>query len=172
MIALAAVAVGSAREEARADHMACSRPALPMPRTVSIHPDTPGIESWREGMATIERASDGRVDFLEQPYGSETHVYILPSATYSDGATWVQMPCGRIESEVYAGTEPGVERFATHEMMHTLGFADHVYSWTALTQYVNAVKCAASPYRGVMSYCSMFTDAWGGDDLRLFWWWF
>jgi len=149
------------------DHMACSRPVLPMPRTVVIRPGAANPQAWRNAMAEVNYQSNGHVRFVEVGQDYEADVYILPSAT-----TWVAMPCGRIESEVYAGTDVDLNYWASHELMHTLGLADHITHSQDPSRYINPKFCPDSPYQGVMSYCTPRSQWWGANDDWLFYWWF
>ena len=147
------------------DHMACSRPELPMPRTVVIRPGAANPQAWRVAMIEINIQSGGRIQFVEVGQNYEADVYILPSST-----TWVAMPCGRIESEIYAGADVNLNYWASHELMHTLGLADHIAPGMSPSYYINPGYCGE--YVGVMSYCTPKSQWWGVDDDWLFYWWF
>lgn len=165
--------VGRAWAAGTIDHMACSRPALPMPRTVIIRP---GIDPgpWRTAMAEWNAAGaatvgSSRLRFVEVGQSYEADVYILPSTT---GRTWVDMPCGRIEAVVHVGSDVDLYAWATHELGHTLGLADYIYDGQSATGYLNPGRCPSGGYEGIMSYCYPYRHAFSPDDYNTLRWWF
>ena len=154
----------------KADHMACSRPALSWPRTVIIRPDAPNQQAWRNALAEWN-AQGSRVRFVEVAQNSEADVYIVSSYQWSDGRTWVRMPCGRTDSVVYAGTDVDLGYWAAHEMGHTLGLADHITHAQNPAGWINPKYCPAG-YDGIMSYCTPRYRWWGANDRTMLWWWF
>lgn len=153
-------------------HKACSHPVLPMPRTFSIHPGTPQASAIRAGFATVARESGYRVRFQELPYGAEVDSYVLPSSTYWIGETKVDIPCGRIESVFYVGTDADMSVWAPHEIMHTIGFPDYIEDWRDGYWFTNPGRCPSSGYVGSLSYCASRSQWWSADDDVTFWWWF
>lgn len=152
---------------------ACSHPVMIMPRTFSIMPGTPQAAAYRAGFAEVASHSGGRVRFQELPYGSEVDTYVLPSATYSTGRTWVRMPCyGDTSSIIYSGTDVSADYWAAHEIMHTLAIADYIQDGADATGYINPGRCPSSGYVGVVSYCAVRSQWWGTDDAYTFYWWF
>jgi len=152
-------------------HMACSRPVLPMPRTVVIRPGVaPGpwraaIAEWNTfGASTVGSA---RLRFIEVGQSYEADVYIVPTS----GRTWVQLPCGRIESVINVGPGEDMGYWAAHELGHTLGFPDFVPGGAATMGYLNPGRCPGG-YNGILSYCAPRTDWFGPDDATSVGWWF
>lgn len=166
----AALLFGVLASNARADHMACSRPALSWPRTVAIAPDAPNTNAWRSALAEWNRQG-AVVRFQEVSYGTEADVYVLSSYQWSNGQTWVNMPCGRTDSVVYAGTDVDLNYWATHEVGHTLGLADHITHSDNPSRYINPKYCPEG-YSGVMSYCTPRWAWWGTLDRYMLRWWF
>jgi len=155
----------------KADHKACSHPVLSVPRTVTIRSDVPNPQAWRNAIATWNAQGSG-MRFVEvDSAASMADVYIISSARYSNGSTWVRMPCGRTDSVVYAGTDVDLDYWAAHELGHTVGLADHITHGTDPSRYINPKYCPEG-YSGVMSYCTPRWQWWGPDDRYMLWWWF
>lgn len=177
LLAVAAVVVAAlfAVGVVKADHKACSHPVLPMPRSYQIDPMlSPAHQAaYRAGFAEVAANSGGRVQFVEKPfYGLfDADVFVLDSYYWSTGETWVANPCGRIRSEIFVGNDVNQDYWAAHEIMHTLGMADHISSRVDPSRYHNPGTCP-SDYEGVMSYCTPRSLWWGPDDDYMFWWWF
>ena len=53
-----------------------------------------------------------RVRFVEVGQDYEADVYIVPT----DGRTWVELPCGRVESVVHVGRDEDMWYWAAHEL--------------------------------------------------------
>lgn len=165
--------IGRAYAAGRIDHMACSRPALPMPRTVVIRPGV-NAAPWRTAMnewnaAGAATVGSARLRFVEVGQTYEADVYILPSPT---GRTWVDTPCGRIESVVYAGTDVDLYAWATHELGHTLGLADYIHDGQSPAGYISPGYCPSGDYECVMSYCYPYRHTFSADDYNTLRWWF
>lgn len=170
-IAMVAAVAGLIPGEAEADHKACSHPVLPNPLTYSLESRLSSSEKsmWRTSFATVENNSGGRVDFQERSYGSVVDIYVLSSWYWSNGKTWVRMPCGRTDSIIYSGSNTSY--WGPHEVMHTLALADHIAPNHNPAAFVNPKPCGPS-YVGVMSYCAPTSSWWGQHDDYMFWWWF
>lgn len=152
---------------AKADHMACSRPAFTWPLTVSIDADAPNPTAWRNAMAEWN-AMGTKAQFAEVATGGE--VRIVSSYQWRDGQTAVFMPCGTTKSIVYSGTDVDLDYWATHEMGHTLGFADHISNVANAGAYLNPRRCPDA-YSGVMSYCTHRSGWWSALDRAMLIWW-
>lgn len=140
----------------RADHQACAyAPTLPL--TVRIEP---GVDATmvRAAMAEWNRFYGGV--FVETA-GAAT-VTVRPSVQ-----TWVDMPCDKNTSVVYAGTDVDLSYWMTHELGHTLGFADHIPAEQDPTGYINPGRCPPDGYEGIMSYCIPRSTWFGLDDYRM-----
>lgn len=164
-----------------ADHKACAHPVLPMPRTVVIRPDIPGgVQPWRNAIAEWNAFDPARVRFVEMPQNYEADVYIVGSWHAPNPAhrymTRVAMPCNSVESVVYVGTDDiDLDYWATHELGHTLAFADHIRAVNNVPGwFVNPKICdnGTDTYVGIMSYCTPRSQWWGWADRLMLWWWF
>lgn len=137
----------------RADHdMACGySPDAWWPRPVWISPSL-NSAPWQLGMAGWNNL--GGNEFLQTFDSNAAPTWIVPSP---NGRTWVWVNCSGVESVVYAGTDVDLSQWASHELGHVWDHADHIQSWVNPAGYVNPKYCNgpnASPYQGIMSYCS------------------
>lgn len=175
----ASVLFGAFLYSAKADHMACSRPVLTMPRTYQIDPwlNSTDAQIYRDAFAEVQSHSGGYISFVEVPfYGSyNADIEVLSSWYWSTGYTWVQMPCGATtHSNIFVADDVSQPYWAAHEIMHTLSLADHITHSVNPANYINPAYCDddSNPYVGVMSYCSSRYQWWGAGDQYLFWRWF
>ncbi len=139
----------------RANHQSCVY-SLTLPLTVQIESGV-DAEMVRAAMAYWNEWY-GAV-FVET-VGPAT-VTIRPSTQ-----TWVDMPCGKATSIVYAGTDVDLSYWMAHELGHTLGFADHIQAEQDSTGYINPGTCPDYGYGGIMSYCSDSSKWFGLDDYQ------
>jgi hypothetical protein len=145
---------------ATADHLMCGQPAA---RTLTVYME-PGVDT-ATALAALDRWNEASGDIAGKPACAlwstgNPDVVIRPHHS-----TWVWYGCHG-NSVLHWDSDP---YWITHELGHSLGFADHVKAGHSTEGYIN--PGAQNGYDGIMNYASdvnLFT--W--DDLEMLWrWW-
>lgn len=147
----------SAADPASDAWMACTGPDLVLPLTVSIGP---GVDA-RVVRAALAEWNALRPGAFVEVSGAAT------VSVVSSTRTWVDMPCGKTTSTVYAGSDVNLSYWMAHELGHSLRLADHVPVGSNPAGYRNPRFCPDSGYVGIMSYCTPRAQWWGEDDRRM-----